>query len=287
MAVNLGIYSNGNASSRSISVDFVADFLASSSNGMSEQTKYFFKFTTGAKDIDNNIYGAKVSESLNDLVLNKENQSTILHEVNHVIQKHNLNIRITYNIQEFPEHRSKPWGTADAIVSAKSHIHNPFLLVNSDDLYDAKTFELVQEECDFSKNYIIGFKLGTTLTSNNKANRAFISLDQDNGHVNELQEKLNIEKANYTEEELNNQYVSVNLFLLQPEVLSIMEAELNVFKHANRDSDTIEAMLPDFLNFHIKHGEINMELLKSCGTWNGVTYKEDVEQVRDILSKCI
>lgn len=221
------------------------------------------------------------------LVLNKENQSTILHEVNHVIQKHNLNIRITYNIQEIPEHRSKPWGTADAIVSAKSHIHNQFLLVNSDDLYDAKTFELVQEECDFSKNYIIGFKLGTTLTSNNKANRAFISLDQDTGRVNELQENLNIEKANYTEEELNNQYVSVNLFLLQPEVLSIMEAELNVFKHANRDSDTIEAMLPDFLNFHIKHGEINMELLKSCGTWNGVTYKEDVEQVRDILSKCI
>lgn len=218
-------------------------------------------------------------------VLNKENQSTILHEVNNVIKKHKLNIRITYNIQEIPEHRSKPWGTADAIVSAKSHIHNPFLLVNSDDLYDAKTFELVQEECDFSKNYIIGFKLGTTLTSNNKANRAFISLDQDNGHVNELQEKLNIEKANYTEEELDKQYVSVNLFLLQPEVLSIMGDDLNVFKHANRNNDTTEAMLPDFLNSHIKHGEIIMEILKSSGTWNGVTYKEDVEQVRNTLSK--
>jgi choline kinase len=218
------------------------------------------------------------------LVLNKDNQSDILYEVNNVIKKHNLNINITHNIQEIPVHRSKPWGTADAIVSAKSHIHNPFLLVNSDDLYDSKTFELVQEECDYSKNYIIGFKLGTTLTSSNKANRAFISLDKRNGRVNELQEKLNIEKANYTEKELNNQYVSVNLFLLQPDVLSIMETDLNVFKHANRDNDIIEAMLPDFLNFHIKTGEINMEILKSSGIWNGVTYKDDVERVRDILS---
>jgi hypothetical protein len=43
-------------------------------------------------------------------------------------------------------------------------------------------------------------------------------------------------------------------------------------------------MLPDFLNFHIKTGEINMEILKSSGIWNGVTYKDDVGRVRDILS---
>jgi len=73
MAINLSVYSNGNASSKSISVDFVADILASSSNGVSDQTKYFFKFTTSARNTANQTFGAKVSESLNDLVLNGNN----------------------------------------------------------------------------------------------------------------------------------------------------------------------------------------------------------------------
>jgi len=72
MAVSLGIYSNGNTSTKTIQVDFVADFLASSSNGVSDRTKYFFKFNTSARDSDNNPFGVKVSESLSDLVLNKE-----------------------------------------------------------------------------------------------------------------------------------------------------------------------------------------------------------------------
>ena len=72
MAINLSIYSNGNASSKAITVDFVSDVLASSSNGVSDEVKYFFKFTTGARDQDNKSFGASVSESLSDLVLNKE-----------------------------------------------------------------------------------------------------------------------------------------------------------------------------------------------------------------------
>jgi hypothetical protein len=74
MAISLGLYSNGNTSSRTIAVDFVADFLASSSNGVSEQTKYFFRFNTSARDEDGNRYGIRVSESLSDLVLNGEKQ---------------------------------------------------------------------------------------------------------------------------------------------------------------------------------------------------------------------
>ena len=73
MAISLNVYSNGNASSKSINVDFVADILASSSNGVSDQTKYFFKFTTGGRDTANHAFGVKVSESLNDLVLGGNN----------------------------------------------------------------------------------------------------------------------------------------------------------------------------------------------------------------------
>ena len=77
MAINVGIYSNDNVSTKSIAIDFVADFLASSSNGVSDQTKYFFKFNTSARDTDNQTFDVKISESLSDLVLNNEKQRMV------------------------------------------------------------------------------------------------------------------------------------------------------------------------------------------------------------------
>ena len=74
MAINFNIYSNGNTSTKTLTVDFASDFLASSSNGVSTQVKQFFKFTTPATTQDGENYGARISESLSDLVLNKEKQ---------------------------------------------------------------------------------------------------------------------------------------------------------------------------------------------------------------------
>ena len=216
------------------------------------------------------------------LVVNNENKTRILDEVNCVVAKHRLNVNVSYNIQDIPDNRSKPWGTTDAVVSSKEFISSPFLLMNSNELYDVKTFELVKNICDFSKNYIIGFKLGTTL-SNGKANRAFISVNATNGQVIELQERLNIEKTDYCEEELDTQYVSVNLFLLQPDVLGKLDTMLDMFKEENRSNNTIEAMLPEFLNSQIKNNNIKMKLVKSNGIWNGVTYKDDIEYVRKMI----
>ena len=217
------------------------------------------------------------------LVVNDENKNKILEEVHNVVKKHELNANISYNIQEISEYRVKPWGTADAVSSATGYIHTPFLLVNSDDLYDTKTFEMIQTEADLSKNYIIGFPLGSTLQDNKKANRAFITIGHEE-QVIELEENLNIEKTNYEEHVLKNQYVSVNLLLLQPAVLSNMKNELEDFKRINKDNYSIEALLPNFLNLLITEKKMEMNLLKSPGKWNGVTYKEDIQTVRKMLT---
>jgi choline kinase len=214
------------------------------------------------------------------IVVNKENKEKIMEEVKRVNQKHEICKNITYNIQDVPEFRTKPWGTADAVSSAKGHIHTPFLLLNSDDLYDSKTFQLIGEQCDLSKNYIIGFTLGSTLSGNQKANRGFISTDEE-GKVIDLQEKLNIERDSYSIHKLENQYVSVNLLLLQPFVLSSMYHELNEFKYQNKEDALVEALLPNFLNSLMKQDILSMELFKTSGQWNGVTYKDDVQSVRE------
>lgn len=220
------------------------------------------------------------------MVVNASNKDIIMSEVHKVIEKYNISKNVTCNIQEIPPGRSKPWGTADAAASAWKDMKEPFLMLNSDDLYSEETFKMVSQECNISTNYVIGFKLGTTLMEGKKANRAFILLDKS-GNVSELQEKLNIEKAYYSKSELENQYVSVNLFLLQPDVLMSILGDLSSFKKKNKENFTTEAMLPSFLNSQIKTGQMQLHLLKTNGQWNGVTYKDDVKEVKGQLSASI
>ncbi len=77
MAINFNIYSNDNDSTKTVTVDFFADFLASMAGGVSDATKYFFKFTTSARKTDNSRYDVKIAEGLDDLVLKESQKVTV------------------------------------------------------------------------------------------------------------------------------------------------------------------------------------------------------------------
>jgi hypothetical protein len=78
MAITIPIYSNVNALSRSITVDFVGDILAADSkaNVSSTNKTYYFKFTTGARDTDGIAFDPKLSLGLSDLALGGVKQSS-------------------------------------------------------------------------------------------------------------------------------------------------------------------------------------------------------------------
>jgi len=63
-----------------------------------------------------------------------------------------------------------------------------------------------------------------------------------------------------------------------------MKNELDDFKRTNKNNSSIEALLPNFLNSLITEKKMEMKLLKSPGKWNGVTYKEDIQTVRNLLT---
>lgn len=81
MAINIQIYSNANASSKSIAFDFVGDVLAPSYAGPSPanvgSTSYYFKITTSARQDDNLAFPPKVVRSLSELVLNDQKQRIV------------------------------------------------------------------------------------------------------------------------------------------------------------------------------------------------------------------
>lgn len=77
MAISIAIYSNANSSSKSISVGFEGDIVASSNVSAVVDTgiDYFFKFSTGAKSTDNVALPVKLNLGLSDLALNGVKQS--------------------------------------------------------------------------------------------------------------------------------------------------------------------------------------------------------------------
>ena len=214
------------------------------------------------------------------IVVNSDNQIPIMNHVKEIIYKYDLNCRVTCNFQNTIRGR-KPWGTADALTSCCKFVKGQFILLNSDDLYGEKTFEIINKNCKSNENYLIGFKLGKTLTNDNKANRAFIG--EVNDEVNILTEKLNIEKKYYSEIELNDIYVSVNLLVLQSSVIDSMLKMVDEFKKENELDYEKEALLPDFLNKLITLKELNLKLIKTDSQWNGITYKSDIKHVKNTL----
>src|SRR5690606_24519869 len=66
--------------------------------------------------------------------------------------------------------RTKPWGTAHAVMSAKDHINEPFCVINADDFYGKDAFEkmaaFLRDEVTDKKFALIGFKVRNTMATN-------------------------------------------------------------------------------------------------------------------------
>lgn len=78
MSITLAIYSNTYNVTKNVLVDFVGEIAAISDDvSVDNQTRYFFKFTTSAKDTSDLSYAPRIVENLTDLALNKTKQSVV------------------------------------------------------------------------------------------------------------------------------------------------------------------------------------------------------------------
>ena len=75
---------------------------------------------------------------------------------------------------EKPAERKKPWGTGQAVLSAKAVVDGPFLVINADDYYGKESFQKVhdymvnqmKEDSDVYDLCMSGFMLANTLSEN-------------------------------------------------------------------------------------------------------------------------
>jgi len=75
--------------------------------------------------------------------------------------------------------RTKPWGTAHALLCTKGVVNEPFAVINADDYYGAEAFKeayhFLTTSCSEKEYCILGYELSNTLSENGTVSRGVCS----------------------------------------------------------------------------------------------------------------
>ena len=224
--------------------------------------------------------------------IEKEFKKVIGNRITDICAKYN--ITVDYAFQDIndapgtlPEGRTKPWGTGQAVLSAKNIIDSPFVVINADDYYGKEAFKEVHEFLvNGGKSCMAGFVLKNTLSDNGSVTRGICKMDSDN-NLTEIIETKNIIKTDYgavaDDQVLDiDSLVSMNMWGLTPDFLDILEEGFKEFfdKEVCQDPLKSEYLIPVFIGQLLEQGKMNVKVLRTDDTWYGMTYKEDVITVK-------
>ena len=103
------------------------------------------------------------------------------------------------NGYEVPAERTKPWGTAHAMLCALDAVKEPFAVINADDFYGRDAFnkahDFLVNDCSEKLYCIIGYELIKTLSEHGSVSRGVCEVDKENFLV-AINERTNIYKEN-------------------------------------------------------------------------------------------
>lgn len=201
---------------------------------------------------------------------------------------------------EVPSDRTKPWGTAHAVLCGKSAIEEPFAVINADDYYGREAFEkmaaFLQNECNENTYSVIGYELGKTLSDNGSVSRGVCSVDAD-GNLSAINERTKVNRENgeisYEGDDNSRQVlsadtpVSMNFWGFHPSVFTLSEKLFHLFISQHRHEPKAEFFIPIVVDHFINNEKGKVKVIPSSAQWFGVTYKEDAPEVRASLQKLI
>ena len=198
-----------------------------------------------------------------------------------------------------PAERTKPWGTAHAVLCAKDAIREPFAVINADDFYGRDAFEKAYKfltgpvgprvQC------IIGYELAKTLSENGTVSRGVCQVD-GSGNLVSIAERTKIyqDGDRITYEEGDKKFevpfdskVSMNFWAFDPSIFSYIEKLFGAFLREQGANPKAEFFIPIIGDHYIKDGQGVIKVIPTDAKWFGVTYKEDAPDVQASLNALI
>ncbi len=244
-------------------------------------------------------------------IIKKENLELFRETIGNRIEK---KIRVSYAFQEMtdlpagcsvPPERTKPLGTGHAVYCVRNLVKENFAVINADDFYGRETFaHLAQhlrrtQKKDGRAHYcMVGFRLGNTLTENGTVSRGQCTADAD-GMLTDVTERTKIMRketcAAYLDDDGKtwidlpfDTIVSMNCWGLTPEFFDYLETDFAKFLSASAEKlQKAEYYLPSAVDAQQKLGLCDVRIYPTGSVWQGVTYPEDKQKVKDAIKEMI
>jgi len=207
--------------------------------------------------------------------------------------------------------RGKPWGTAHALLTARAHLADPFVLLNADDFYGESAF--LQASGSLSEGALsdvgqvptfglVTYTLSDTLSEHGGVSRGICEVDV-RGWLKGIREVLEIRRGN---EGISGRTVpgqglalegtepiSTNFWIFTPEVFPHLEVGFREFLgtltsapggsggsgEAQSSAKEPEFLIPSEVNRLLVRGEARVRVLRTQDPFFGITHPKDRERV--------
>ena len=187
--------------------------------------------------------------------------------------------------------RTKPLGTAHAILSAADRIDGRFAVVNADDLYARAPLAAIAEVVrDGEGHALVGYQIARTLLTDRPVTRGLCRVNED-GVLTAIDEgtvtvheggRLSWAPPGQPSVELDGtEPVSMNLWAFAPTIIDAARAALDEFVGDGRVAGGEELLLPTLVGELL--AEEPVRVLPTDERCLGVTYAEDVPLLVDAL----
>ena len=195
---------------------------------------------------------------------------------------------------QFPEGRTKPWGTGQAVLAAKQVLKTPFVVINADDYYGKEGLRALHEHLvSGGGDCMAGFVLRNTLSDNGGVTRGICKMDEKSC-LTQVTETKNILKtaagAQAVGVELDlDSLVSMNMWGLTLDFLQVLEQGFAEFFEKEVPANPLKAeyLIPTFIGELLSQNKISVKVLKTNDAWYGMTYKEDVPAVKESFARML
>jgi NDP-sugar pyrophosphorylase family protein len=201
-----------------------------------------------------------------------------------------------------PQGRVKPWGTGQAVLSARGLIDAPFCVINADDYYGTEAFRLAYDHLanlrDDSDYFMVGYRLRNTLSETGYVARGVCEVAAD-GTLLDICERTHIISTvdgPLMSEDLSvyrrldaDTIVSMNMWAFPRVMTDRLEEAFPAFLQKALQENPLKAefFLPFVVDALLSDGRAQVHVTATQERWYGVTYKEDRQLVVQALRQMV
>jgi len=222
-------------------------------------------------------------------VVSEESREAVEEHVANGLERH---VEVRYVLQAAGD-RPKPWGTGQAVLCACTEVSGPFGVINADDFYGRRSFELLADELakPHDDHVAVAFRLLDTLSTHGGVSRGLCLVED--GYLTGIRELHDVRqeggevRCEEGVELTGDELVSANLWGFRPSFCDVLGVEFDRFRARVGDDPKAEFLIGDGVEALPNHGAARVRVVPTPERFLGVTYQDDVAGVREELARLV